>query len=85
MQLTDRISMLNKSSRVIGIEIVNRIERLSKVGRQQVTCVNGGFTSLLKGSIMREGIAAALPLVARLRVHVCAKNPVQKQREINHR
>lgn len=75
--------MLNKSARVIGIEIVNRIERQSKVGRQQVTCVNGGFTSLLKGP-KREGIAAALLLLARLQVHVCAKNPVQKQREINH-
>lgn len=39
MQLAARISMLNKSTRVIGvgIEIVNRIECSIKVGQQQVT------------------------------------------------
>lgn len=58
MQLADRILMLNKSTQVIGIEIVNRIKRQSKVGQQQVTCVNGGFASLLKGSSAREGMAA---------------------------
>jgi len=77
MQLADRILMLNKSTQVSGIKIVNHIKRGLKVGQQQITCeFNGGSPSLLKGSIIREGMAT-LPFLAK---RTCvAKNLMRNQ------
>ncbi|KYM89744.1 hypothetical protein ALC53_02056 [Atta colombica] len=50
---------------VSGIKIVNHIKRGLKVGQQQITCeFNGSSPSLLKGSIIREGMAT-LPFLAK--------------------